>query len=93
MGTIRSSLLEMVPQNGAAETEDLHRGGWAIPIVIVKNLAFVALLIALTVTNTISNMDKKFLSLNENIAGSQICETVPNPLDAKFTGDRFGRWN
>jgi hypothetical protein len=93
MGTIRNSLLEMTPANGSAETEDLHKGGWAIPIVIVKNLAFVALLIALTVTNTLSNMDKKFLSLSGNIKGTQICEAVPNPLSASFTGDRFGKWD
>lgn len=91
LGKIRNTLLEMLPQNSAAETEDLHKGGWAIPIVLVKQVAFVVVLLVYTVLNTQKEMGKRFLSL-DTTSPSQTCVSVANPLVSRFYGDRYGRW-
>ena len=89
--SLRDALLEMFPNNSSAEVEDVHSGGWAVPIVIITKLAFVAVLLYYTVTNTQKEVAKKFLSLS-GTSDAQICTTVNNPLTAVFLGDLFGNW-
>ena len=45
LASLSATLVEMMPANASAETEDLHRGGWAIPIALIKQIAFVVVLL------------------------------------------------
>jgi len=91
LGKVGASLLEMFPANATADVEDMNKGGWAIFISLMKQLAFVIVLAIFWWQNTTKEVGKSFLSLTGN-STSQTCSSVANPLNSKFTGDRFGYW-
>lgn len=67
LANLARTLLEMFPNNPSADVVEVHKGGWAIPIVLLKNAGFILVLIYYTVVNTKLEMSKKFLSLNPTI--------------------------
>lgn len=90
---VQEKLEQTLPQLGSIDQEDLFRLGVSFKLALSNFLLYGALLAYFVYSGTVSEMSKKFLSVQAPDPTQAICAFVPVPVTGMYQADLRGAWS